>query len=313
MKKILICLSLVFLVSGLYAQPSYSRPESGNHSRLSDFDPTNIQLASLSATVVDVKSGISLFNKNSEIVMPIASITKLMTAMVVLDANLPLDEKITFSRKDRERMYNNYSRIRNGSRLSRRDMLRLMLMSSENLAAATLGGNYPGGYSEFVKAMNNKARTLGMTKTRFVDTSGLSAENVSTASDLVKMVRAACKYEQIHEYTTTSRFQASFQKPRYKLQYINTNALVRAGKWDINLSKTGYLNKAGRCLVMLTEVDDQQVIMVMLDSFGKRTPIGDANRIKKWMQTGHSGKVARAARNYERNKIKKYSNQLVQR
>lgn len=313
MKKILICLSLVFLVSVLYAQPSYSQPESGHKPGLADIDPGNIHLASLSATAVNLKTGTSLFAKNAEIIMPIASITKLMTAMVVLDAKLPLNKLITFTRKDRERMYNNYSRIRNGSRLSRGNMLKLMLMSSENLAAATLGGNYPGGYSEFIKAMNDKAKTLGMTKTRFVDTSGLSAENVSTASDLVKMVSAACKYKRIHEYTTTSRYQAKFQKPRYTLQYINTNALVRAGKWDINLSKTGYLKKAGRCLVMLTEVNKQRIIMVMLDSFGKRTPIGDANRIKKWLQTGESGKIARAARNYERKKMKKYSNQLVQR
>ncbi len=313
MKKLLIRLFLLMLGSALCSQVSHSQSESDLNSRLADFDPTTIHLASVSATVVDVKSGIALYDKNSDIVMPIASITKLMTAMVVLDAGLSLNEKLTFTRKDRARMYNHYSRIRNGSVLSRAEMLRIMIMSSENLAAATLAGNYPGGYDKFIQAMNAKAKTLGMNNTRFVDSSGLSAENVSTAADLVKMINAASEYDRIQKYSTTARYKATFQKPRYSLQFNNTNALVRAGKWDIELSKTGYLNKAGRCLVMMTEIAEQPLIMVMLDSFGKRTPIGDANRIKKWIQTGKSGPVARAARHYEQKELKKYSNQLIQR
>ena len=273
----------------------------------SETEPVN--LASVSTFVVDLNSGSTLLEKNARIVMPIASITKFMTAMVVLDAKLSLKEKIKFTKEDKKNINNYYSRIRIGSELSRGDVLRIALMSSENLAASALGRNYPGGVPAFVKAMNNKARKLGMTQTRFMDSTGLSEKNVSSAADLAKMVAAVAKYPLLREYSTTQVYTARFKKPKYVLGYTNTNVLVRGGRWDIQLSKTGYLDEAGRCLVMLTKVNNKDVIMVMLDSFGKRSPVGDANRIKKWLKTGKRGKVAKSALNYERMKLAYYSTQ----
>ncbi|MDX2504425.1 MAG: D-alanyl-D-alanine endopeptidase [Gammaproteobacteria bacterium] len=305
MKKIifyLIFLSPLLMVFSM-ANALSSTPSAGG--RHSDKKPVN--LASVSASVIDLKTGSKLLEKNAHIVMPIASITKLMTAMVVVDAKLSLKEKIRFTREDKKRTDHYYSRIRVGSELSRADVLRIALMSSENLAASALGSNYPGGVAAFVRAMNAKARKLGMTQTHFVDSSGLSEKNVSTAADLAKMVAAAAKYPLLRKYSTTQVYTARFTKPGYLLGYTNTNVLVRGGRWDIKLSKTGYLDEAGRCLVMLTRIDNKDVLMVMLDSFGKRSPVGDANRIKKWLQTGKQGKVAKAALNYERMKLAYYS------
>lgn len=266
-----------------------------------------VNLASVSSIVVDVKNNSILFEKYSDIVMPIASITKLMTAMVILDAKLSLKEKIRFTKEDKKSINYYYSRIRIGSELSRGDVLRIALMSSENLAASVLGRTFPGGSQAFINAMNKKAKALGMKKTHFVNSTGLSEKNVSTASDLAKMVTAATKYPLIKEYSTTKVYTARFKKPDYVLAYTNTNVLIRAGHQDVKLSKTGYLDEAGRCLVMLRRVGNKDVIMVFLDSFGKRSPIGDANRIKKWLQTGSKGKVAKAASNYERVKLAFYS------
>ncbi|NVK41195.1 MAG: D-alanyl-D-alanine endopeptidase [Oceanospirillaceae bacterium] len=265
-------------------------------------DERQPQLASVSAAVVDLQSGKSLVAKNENLAVPIASITKLMTAMVILDAGQPLDEAIRIDKRDRELAHNYYSRIRTGSELSRGDLLRIMLMSSENLAATTLATHYPGGFNAFVKAMNAKARALGMEHSRFVGPSGLSPDNVSTASDLTRMVRAAAGYSQIRDYSTTKVYTANFNRPRYRVGYTNTNALVRSGKWDIHLSKTGYLDEAGRCLVMVMDVDNREVAMVMLDSFGKLSPVGDASRIRKWLETGSVSQIASAAANYERRK-----------
>lgn len=294
MRKSLICFVLMMA-------PLFARAETGLIKQLQD----NVHLGSISAAVVEVASGDILYLKNADSVRPVASITKLMTAMVVLDAKLPLDEVLTITRADRDTLKNTFSRVRFQSQLSRHDLLLIALMSSENRAAAALGRNYPGGTQGFVAAMNVKARALGMTKSHFVDTTGLSPDNVSTASDLVKMVRAASGYELISEFTTMPSYVARFQKPRYSLSYVNTNTLVRRGEWDIALSKTGYINEAGRCLVMLTEVDGRQVAMVMLDSYGKRTPIGDAGRLKRWINTGESGTIAGAALRYERRKTSK--------
>lgn len=268
---------------------------------------SQVNLASVSAAVVDLKTGKTLLNKNNDIVMPLASITKLMTAMVVLDARLSLKEKIRFSKEDKQNINNYYSRIRIDSELSRGDVMRIALMSSENLAAAALGRNYPGGMEAFVKAMNKKAQSLGMQHTHFVDSSGLSENNVTTAADLAKMVAAAYKYKKIREYSTTKTFTARFRRPRYVLGYTNTNVLVRAGKKDVLLSKTGYLDESGRCLVMVRQIGRKKVVMVLLDSFGKRSPVGDANRIKKWLVSGKSGKISRAAFNYEQMKMAYYS------
>lgn len=267
---------------------------------------SEVNLASVSALAIDLNSGATLLKKNSDIVMPLASITKLMTVMVVLDAKLPLKQKIRFTPVDKKAINNYYSRIRIDSELSRDDVMRVALMSSENLAAAALGRNFPGGMSAFVKAMNKKARALGMNHTHFVDSFGLSENNVSSAEDLAKMVAAAYKYKKIREYTTTKTFTARFKRPRYVLGYTNTNVLVRSDKKDVLLSKTGYLDESGRCLVMIRQVGRKKMILVLLDSFGKRSPIGDANRIKKWLLTGKQGRVSRAALNYEQMKYAYY-------
>ncbi len=266
-----------------------------------------VNLASVSAVVVDLKSAKTLLNKNADIVMPLASITKLMTSMVVLDAKLSLTQKIRFTKEDKKRINNYYSRIRVDSELSRGDVMRIAIMSSENLAAAALGRNYPGGVDAFVKAMNKKALSLGMTHSHFVDPSGLSELNVSTAADLAKMVAAAYKYPKIREYSTTKVYTARFRRPHYVLGYVNTNVLVRSGRTDVLLSKTGYLDEAGRCLVMVRKIAGKKIVMVMLDSFGKRSPIGDARRIKQWLLTGKQGRVSKVAQNYEQMKTAYYS------
>ncbi|WEM40853.1 D-alanyl-D-alanine endopeptidase [Photobacterium sp. DA100] len=274
----------------------------------SKLNTDNIQTASVSTFVTDLDTNKTLFQKNADIIMPVASLTKVMTAMVVLDADLALDEAISFEQLDKERIYNGYSRIRMGSTLSRGEALHIALMSSENLATAALARHYPGGYGAFIKAMNAKAKSLGMTDTVFVDSSGLNPDNVSTAADITKMIKAAYDYPKIRQYSTTPVHTAYFKKPRYKLGYTNTNALVRGQKWDVALSKTGYLDIAGHCLAMITEVEGKQLLIVTLDAYGKLTPIGDAGRIKKWLQSGNSGRVSESAMHYQKQKLSTLTN-----
>jgi serine-type D-Ala-D-Ala endopeptidase (penicillin-binding protein 7) len=243
-----------------------------------------IALRSSSALVQDAETGEIVYGKNAEAVVPIASITKLMTAMVVLDAGLDLDEKITLSREDAVQMKGSRSRLRSGLTLTRGELLLLALMSSENRAAAALGQNYPGGLEAFVDAMNAKAAALQMDESRFVEPTGLSPANVSTASDLAKMVRAAHEYPLIREYSTKSR--ATVRASGRALQYGNTNNLVRSSYWEIGLSKTGYISEAGRCLVMQVRLAEKDLIVVLLDSWGKQSRIGDANRLRKWLESG---------------------------
>jgi serine-type D-Ala-D-Ala endopeptidase (penicillin-binding protein 7) len=243
-----------------------------------------IALRSSSALVQDAETGETVYGKNAETVVPIASITKLMTAMVILDAGLDLDEKITLSREDAVQMKGSRSRLRSGLSLTRGELLLLALMSSENRAAAALGHNYPGGLEAFVDAMNAKAAALQMDESRFVEPTGLSPANVSTASDLAKMVRAAHEYPLIREYSTKSR--ATVRASGRALQYGNTNNLVRSSYWEIGLSKTGYISEAGRCLVMQVRLADKDLIVVLLDSWGKHSRIGDANRLRKWLESG---------------------------
>ncbi len=275
------------------------------HFKSARLDPKKLTLASVGAMVMPAVESRVLYSKNADIKMPIASITKVMTAMVVLDAQLPLDERIEIVSNYYKAGKNAYSRIRPGSKLKRKELLRLALMSSENRAAATLGRRVPGGLSAFVKQMNRKAAQLEMHNTLFVDSTGLSTENVSTAADLARMVKAALAYPMIREYSTTPRFTAEFRKPKYRLHYGNTNVLIHRKQWEIKLSKTGYLSEAGRCLVMAATIDRQQVIMVLLDSFGKRTPMGDAGRIKRWLLTGEGGSLSTAAAAYEQEKSSK--------
>ena len=270
----------------------------------SKLDEDHIQLASVKAAVFDPASGSMLYAKNANVPGPIASITKLMTAMVVLDGGQALDELLTIEKVERESNNNGYSRIRLGSQLSRGDLMLLALMASENLAASNLALHYPGGINRFVAAMNAKAEQLGMTNTVFVDACGLSEKNQSTAADLVKMVTAASRYPEIRKFTTTRQFTATFHNPRYHLSFGNTNRLIHRQSWDVTVSKTGYLDEAGRCLVMITEIEGKEVAMVLLDSFGKLSPIGDAGRVKRWLTTGDGGRVAGAALRYERDKTK---------
>jgi D-alanyl-D-alanine endopeptidase (penicillin-binding protein 7) len=247
-----------------------------------------IALRSSSALVQDAQSGEVVFGKNADAVVPIASITKLMTAMVILDYGLDLDEEIVLSREDAVGMKGSRSRLRTGLKLTRNDLLLLALMSSDNRAAAALGRSFPGGMEAFVDAMNYKAAALDMHDSRFVEPTGLSPANVSTASDLAKLVRAAHEYPLIREYSTKSRatVRVTSGKKTRPLAYGNTNGLVRSKYWDIELSKTGYISEAGRCLVMHVRLAEKDLIVVLLDSWGKHSRIGDANRIRKWLESG---------------------------
>jgi len=248
-----------------------------------------ISLRSASALVQDADTGEIVFGKNTDAVVPIASITKLMTAMVTLDRGLDLEEPITLNREDAVAMKGTRSRLRTGLTLTRGDLLLLALMASENRAAATLGRSYPGGMEAFVDAMNAKAAVLDMTESRFVEPTGLSPANVSTASDLAKLVRAAHEYPQIREFSTKDRATVKVGMGARKvrpLSYGNTNGLVRSSYWEIGLSKTGYISEAGRCLVMQVRLADKDLIVVLLDSWGKHSRIGDANRIRKWLENG---------------------------
>jgi len=264
--------------------------------------PTVQELASGSALLVDLKTNEVLYSSNPDMVVPIASVTKLMTAMVVLDAKLPLDQALPVTIRDAKEMQGVFSRVRIGSEISRREMLLLTLMSSENRAAASLAHHYPGGYSAFIQAMNAKARALGMTRTHYVEPTGLSERNVSSANDLVKLIRASRQYALIQQFSTTGEKTVAFRKPNYTLGFRNTNALVRKNNWDIQLSKTGFTNAAGHCLVMSTTMKQRPVAFVVLDAFGKYTHMADANRLKKWLETGTVTPVPAAALAYKQQK-----------
>ena len=252
-------------------------PEVSEHS--GHFD-----VKSTAALVIEPGEGRTLYAKNVDSVQPIASITKVMTAMVVLDAGLDLRESITITEDDIDLLKHTRSRLKVGTVLERDELLRLALMASENRAASALGRAYPGGLGAFVAAMNQKAFDLGMTRTRFVDSSGLSSDNVSTAHDLAKMVTAAYRYPLIQEYTTLTGHAVRTNDGRV-LSFRNTNGLVRDDAWHIDVSKTGYIAEAGKCLVMQARIAAKPIVIVLLDSWGKYTRIGDANRIKKWIES----------------------------
>lgn len=259
-------------------------------------DASKLRLASANVLVLDAKAGEPIYAKGADTVTPIASVTKLMTAMVVLDAQQPLDETLSVGIGDLDLLKGSHSRLSLGSELSRRDMLRLALMASENRAASSLARHYPGGTDAAVEAMNRKAQSLGMTRTRFADPTGLSSDNVSTASDLALMVRAAANYDLIRDATTTSSHYVEVQPTGRIIGYNNTNALVRGGQWDIQVSKTGFIREAGKCLVMLANIASRPVVIVLLDSYGRLTRIGDANRVKHWLETGQSLPAVRSVK-----------------
>jgi D-alanyl-D-alanine endopeptidase (penicillin-binding protein 7) len=251
-------------------------------------DGSKLKLASANVLVLDAGIGHPIYAKAADEVTPIASVTKLMTAMVVLDAGQPMDEAVSIDIADLDLLKGSQSRMRLGTELSRREMLRLALMSSENRAASSLARHYPGGTAGFVEAMNRKAQSLDMAHTHFSDPTGLSSENVSTANDLARMVRAAAEYPTIRDFTTTASHYVEVQPTGKVLGFNNTNSLVRAGRWDIQLSKTGFIREAGKCLVMLANIASRPVVIVLLDSYGKLTRVGDANRVKYWLETGES-------------------------
>jgi D-alanyl-D-alanine endopeptidase (penicillin-binding protein 7) len=219
--------------------------------------------------------------------MPIASLTKLMTAMVILDAGLVLDDPITIMRDDLDKLKGSGSRLRVGVTLSRGEMLRLALMASENRAAAALARAYPGGTAVFVEAMNQKAKQIGMRDTHYVDATGLHSRNVSTAVDLALLVNAGYRYPLIRDYSTAESVSIPLRGGRTSraVKFRNSNGLIRSGQWEIGLQKTGYIREAGRCLAMQARISDKHVIIVLLDSVGRHTRIADANRIKRWIES----------------------------
>jgi serine-type D-Ala-D-Ala endopeptidase (penicillin-binding protein 7) len=256
--------------------------------------PTQGQLAGLHAAEdpLDLRSGVALvldedtnevlFAKNSSAVLPIASITKLMTALVVTEAGLPLQETLTISAEDIDTEKGSGSRLRPGTALTREEMLHLALMASENRAANALGRHYPGGLSAFVGAMNRKAQALGMVHTRYVEPTGLSSRNQSNATDLALLVKEANKHELIRRLSTSLETQLDIGARR-PAQFRNTNSLVRNSEWEIGLQKTGYISEAGRCVVMHAQLAGRKLIMVLLDATGKYSRVGDAERIRRWL------------------------------
>lgn len=267
------------------------------------------ELAAGSALLIDLKTNEVLYSSNPNFVAPIASVTKLMTAMVAIDAQQALNEKLPIVIKDTKEMQGVFSRVRLGSELSRHDLLLITLMSSENRAAASLAHHYTGGHQAFIQAMNAKAKALGMHHSRFVEPTGLSEGNVSSAEDLVRMVKAAQDYPLIRQFSTLDEKTVAFSKPNYTLGFRNTNALVRKDNWNIQVSKTGFTNSAGHCLVMSTEMNKRPVAFVVLDAFGKYTHMADANRLKKWLETGAITPVPAAALSYK--KAKQHERQQI--
>lgn len=242
----------------------------------------NPNLRSASAMVINAEGQV-IYSKDIDTVRPIASITKLMTAMVVLDSGLDMNEKITVTKADRDLVQLTGSRLEYGATLPRHEMIMLAIMSSENRAATALGRTFPGGTKAFVSEMNKKAKQLGMTQSHFADPAGLNVENQSTARDLIRMVTAAQKYTLIKKASTTTRIEVRPYPKRGPLVYGNTNRLLKNANWDIALSKTGYINESGRCLVMQANIEGEWVSIVLLNSFGKLTPFGDSNRLRRWM------------------------------
>jgi len=269
-------------------------------------DPAKLQLASVHALVMDLDTSEVLFERNPDAIVPIASLTKMMTAIVVLDdeKNAPLDEWIAVDVSQTDEMKNVFSHVRIDSQLQRRDMLLLALMASENRAAATLAHHYSGGYQAFIKAMNNKAKALGMTNSHFVEPTGLSPNNVSTPRDLARLIQASARDPLIAELSTTPKKDVHFRAPRHVRAFYNTNPLVRADHWSIEASKTGFINQAGRCLVLQAEIQKRHLAIVLLDSFGKRSHIGDADRVRRWLETGNSGSVHPSALAYAQRRQK---------
>lgn len=269
-------------------KPSFGQM-AGLHATADELD-----LKSSVALVIDQDTHEVLFSKNDSAVLPIASLTKLMTGVVISDAKLPMDEAITITQDDVDTEKGSRSRLRVGATLTRGELLHLALMSSENRAAHALGRTYPGGSDAFVEQMNVKARLLGMKDTRYVEPTGLSSRNQSSATDLATLVGAAYHYPALRELSTSPGFEV--EVGRRTLQFNNTNRLVKNPNWDIGLQKTGFITEAGQCLVMQTRIAGRKLIMVFLDSAGKLSRLGDAERVRRWVERSHAATGADAVR-----------------
>ncbi|MDO9358552.1 MAG: D-alanyl-D-alanine endopeptidase [Polaromonas sp.] len=278
------------VIVAMPARPSFGQI-AGLHTAQDPLD-----LKSSVALVIDQDTHEVLFSKNDHAVLPIASLTKLMTGVIISGAQLPMDESITITQDDVDTEKGSRSRLRVGASLTRGELLHLALMSSENRAAHALGRTYPGGMPSFVNLMNAKAKMLGMRDTRYVEPTGLSSQNQSSAQDLATLVNAAHADPVLRELSTSAGHQVAVG--RQTLQYNNTNRLVRNPDWDIGLQKTGYISEAGQCLVMQTKIAGRKLIMVFLDSAGKLSRLGDAERVRKWVESQPIGapKVSSAAR-----------------
>ena len=250
-------------------------------------------LRSNAVYVLDETNAAVVLSRQSDVAMPIASITKLMTALVVLDAGQPLDELIEITADDRGGTKSTVSRLEVGASLTRADLLHLALMASENRAAHALGRSYPGGLPACVEAMNAKARALGMKSTHFVEPTGLSSDNVASSEDLAKLVLAAAQSPTIQEYSTDKSYTVPVR--RHQVEFRNTDSLVRNPTWNIIVQKTGYIAEAGRCLVMKAIFEGRSVVIVLLDSAGKYTRVADARRIRKWLESHLAAEAARTA------------------
>ena len=243
----------------------------------------SLKVRSLKAMVVNQDSGEVIYQKNADAKASIASVTKLMTAMVVLDSGLDLSKKIKITKADIDRVKRTTSRLPIGTELSRYELLKAALISSDNRAAFALSRSYPSGRKGFINAMNVKAIQLDMQKSQFRDPTGLDKGNISTAKDLLKLVRAAYQYSLIRELTTSPSENIKIGKRRSGINFNNTNPLVRKGVWDIGLSKTGFIRESGRCLVLQTVINEEPIIIILLNSYGKLTRFADVKRIKNWM------------------------------
>ena len=275
-----VCMSLAAsLAQTAVASSTTHRTHLKHSSRPSADDPA---LRSSAALVLDLTNSSVLYSRHSDVAAPIASITKLMTALVVMEADQSLDEMLTVTEEDRSFGRGSVSRLTPGTELSRGDLMHLALMASENRAAHALGRSYPGGIAACVIAMNAKAQELGMTTAHFVEPTGLSDENVASPEDLSKLVMAAAKVSAIREYSTDSDY--TVRVGRHMVRYRNTDSLVSKPDWNIVVQKTGYIHEAGRCLVMQTVIDDRPVVIVLLNSFGKRTRVADARRVRRWVE-----------------------------
>ena len=265
------------------ARAARADPPPARHANRAQNPSGALDLRSNVVLVIDNTSGRTVVEKNIHDVQPIASITKLMTALVALDVEPALSRRLAITEEDVDTERGSRSKLKIGTELTRGELVHLALMASENRAAHALGRGHPGGLAAFVAAMNNKARELGMERTRFVDPTGLSSANVSTASDLALMVKAAHRVPLIRQYSTDPNYEVNVMGR--DLRFHNTNRLVATSGWDIGLSKTGFIQEAGRCLVMQAIIDGRAMTFVLLDSWGKLSRIGDANRIRKWLMS----------------------------